>query len=201
MNRFSLIFASLVMIVLIVISYMYIDKEVALWAFTLYEKPLFNAAEFLSHFGEATYPLVISALLWIFYKYKTKEVLKAYYAGLFFVINVVTGVGVNVLKAFFAKARPLELQWHDIFGFSWFKIDSMYNSFPSGHTTTAFTVATLLALYFPRYTIAFYIYAVVMAAARVLSYNHYVSDVLAGALFATLSTLYMYQRFRPKNEL
>ena len=198
MNKIYLLLFTIIMSTCIVLSYLFIDKDVAQWAFTLYQKPLFMWAERLSHLGEATYPLVISALLWIFYKFKTKEFQKAYYAGLFFLINVATGVGVNIIKTIFAKARPLQLQWHDEFGFTWFKIDAMHNSFPSGHTTTAFTVATLLALYFPRYTILFYIYAIIMASARVLSYNHYVSDVFAGALFATLSTLYLYRRFEPK---
>ena len=46
---------------------------------------------------------------------------------------------------------------------------------------------------FPRYWHYFYMYAVVMGISRVLNWNHYVSDVIAGAMFGTIVTLLLYQ--------
>lgn len=71
------------------------------------------------------------------------------------------------------------------------------NSFPSGHTTMAFTgaafAATLFALRYPRspyrisVTAAAFALAGTTAALRIASGNHFMTDVLAGAAIGTLS--------------
>lgn len=71
------------------------------------------------------------------------------------------------------------------------------NSFPSGHTTMAFTgaafAATLFALRYPNspyrisVTAAAFALAGTTAALRVASGNHFMSDVLAGAAIGSLS--------------
>jgi membrane-associated phospholipid phosphatase len=57
-------------------------------------------------------------------------------------------------------------------------------SFPSGHTSAAFCTATSLSLLFPKwYVIApSYLYASVVAYARMYQGVHYPTDVLAGAI-------------------
>jgi undecaprenyl-diphosphatase len=55
-------------------------------------------------------------------------------------------------------------------------------SFPSAHTTFAFMMATLLAHWFPRYRILFYIGAAFIGWTRIYLNLHYPADVIAGAL-------------------
>lgn len=55
-------------------------------------------------------------------------------------------------------------------------------SFPSGHATYAFMMATLLADWFPRYWIVFYVLAGFIGWTRIYLGLHYPTDVLAGAL-------------------
>ena len=64
---------------------------------------------------------------------------------------------------------------------------SNYESFPSGHATAAFTVATMQAHYHPRQAIFWYAGATTIAASRVKLHRHYTVDVIAGAAlgFAT----------------
>ncbi|MEA3521550.1 MAG: phosphatase PAP2 family protein, partial [Campylobacterota bacterium] len=180
-------------IIFIILSYFYIDESVAHFAFandaTL--SPIFAA---LSHGADSTYWLIGSAVLWLIWKYYKKNEERAKMVGFMFIAIVTTGLSVNLLKMFFGKARPILLKKEEIFGFDWFVLPSAYDyhSFPSGHTTTAFTIATVLTLIFPRYWPAFYGYAIVMALSRVLNWNHYVSDVLAGALFGTIATLLLF---------
>jgi membrane-associated phospholipid phosphatase len=73
---------------------------------------------------------------------------------------------------------------------------SAYNSFPSGHTTTAFAAAEFLRQEYkdlsPWYGIAGYAVAATTGALRVYNNRHWVSDVVAGAGFGILSTKLAY---------
>jgi membrane-associated phospholipid phosphatase len=55
-------------------------------------------------------------------------------------------------------------------------------SFPSGHATTAFALATLLSLWYPRWTGGFVALAALVGWSRVVLGSHFPSDVLAGAV-------------------
>jgi undecaprenyl-diphosphatase len=55
-------------------------------------------------------------------------------------------------------------------------------SFPSGHTVYAFMMATLLAYWFPRYRVLFFILAVFVGWTRIYLNLHYPTDVIAGGL-------------------
>ncbi len=80
-------------------------------------------------------------------------------------------VGVNGLKYTFRRTRP---------------DGSARNSFPSGHTATVFTFATLLHLEYgwksPWFSIGAYSVAASVGIMRMLNNRHWLSDVLGGAL-------------------
>jgi undecaprenyl-diphosphatase len=58
-------------------------------------------------------------------------------------------------------------------------------SFPSGHATTSFAGATMLAHFAPRWRPALYLLAAAIAFSRVYVGVHYPVDVLAGAALGT----------------
>lgn len=64
-------------------------------------------------------------------------------------------------------------------------------SFPSGHTNFAFATATSLTLAFPKWYVIVpaYSYAIAVGYSRMYLGVHYPSDVLAGALIGTGSSL------------
>ncbi len=179
---------------LILLSYLYLDEQTARWAISNDKSIFYNIAEFIGLFGNATYPLVVSAVLWLVWKFYRKSEALAARAGFFFVSVVITGVSVNLVKCFFGKARPMSLKNDNEFGFTWFALPNDHNhlSFPSGHTTTSFTIATALTLIFPKWWPAFYGYAVTVAFSRIGTWDHYPSDVFAGALFGTVLTLILF---------
>lgn len=55
-------------------------------------------------------------------------------------------------------------------------------SFPSGHAVQSFMASTILSKYFKRYTVYFFIVAVLIAFSRVYLGVHFISDVTAGAV-------------------
>lgn len=63
-------------------------------------------------------------------------------------------------------------------------------SFPSGHSTAAFCIATVLSMAIPAVTPVFIILAAMVSFSRVYLGLHYPSDVVVGALLGTLTSLF-----------
>jgi undecaprenyl-diphosphatase len=66
-------------------------------------------------------------------------------------------------------------------------------SFPSGHSLTAFAVATSLALFYPQMDVALMFCASSVAVSRIVLGMHFLSDVLAGS---ALGVVLGYLAFR-----
>lgn len=69
-----------------------------------------------------------------------------------------------------------------------------YHSFPSGHTASAFTAYTLIALVFSRKftSLLFFIIAAGVAYSRVYLAQHFVIDVWAGSIIGVFSATTIY---------
>lgn len=61
------------------------------------------------------------------------------------------------------------------------------HSFPSGHAATSFAAATVLSSFAPRFRVAFYALATLIAYSRLSNGVHYPTDVVAGALVGVLT--------------
>jgi membrane-associated phospholipid phosphatase len=77
---------------------------------------------------------------------------------------------------------------------------NQYNSFPSGHTTAAFSLYTLLALVTGNKKLGFMwvIIAVFVALSRVYLLQHFWQDIVAGAMIGTLMCTVIFIFFVPK---
>ena len=67
------------------------------------------------------------------------------------------------------------------------------DSFPSGHATSVFAVATIFAAYYPRLRWPLYALAAAIALGRVYLARHYVSDIIAGAALGTIVAACLYR--------
>lgn len=114
----------------------------------------------------------------------------------FFSSLAFSGLITDLIKPILARARPIEWTEHHIYGFTFFSFHSRLNSMPSGHSTTAFALATALSLLWPRQTIIWVLLGLILASARVMVNAHYLSDVIAGAAVGSLTTLVIYRFFR-----
>ncbi len=72
------------------------------------------------------------------------------------------------------------------------------SSFPSGHTTSVFALAVLLALNTSdkRISLIYLITAVITGYSRIYLGQHFLADVTTGALIGTLSALVVYWYLR-----
>jgi undecaprenyl-diphosphatase len=64
-----------------------------------------------------------------------------------------------------------------------------YASLPSGHATTAFAAMVAIASIWPHLGVPMLVYAVLIAASRVILTAHYLSDVIAGAVIGAVGAL------------
>jgi membrane-associated phospholipid phosphatase len=77
------------------------------------------------------------------------------------------------------------------------------NSFPSGHTSTAFTLALLMAFLYPKGWAAFFfpIVAFFVGYSRVYLSQHFVTDVCVGMLIGIISSwlsLLVFEKYRSR---
>ena len=100
----------------------------------------------------------------------------------------VAGAGLldQVLKNVACRARLSATHGGAFFSnFPCFPASYAYASFPSGHATTAFATALLLAFWYPRQAGLFIGLAVLVGLSRVMLGAHFPSDVLAGAVLGS----------------
>jgi undecaprenyl-diphosphatase len=93
---------------------------------------------------------------------------------------IASGVAARVLKILVGRPRP------GFAGDGWAEwapsLAASHNSFPSGHATSAFTLAAVLAAAAPSGRVWFYGLATVIAFSRVAVDAHFVSDAVGGGL-------------------
>lgn len=102
----------------------------------------------------------------------------------------------TVVKSAAGRTRPNEDEGST--EFSPFSFDSAHTSFPSGHTTSAFSIASVFADEYdePWVDVAAYGLASAVALQRVYDDKHWASDVFAGAVLGTVvgkSVVYLHK--------
>ena len=101
--------------------------------------------------------------------------------------NLVT----EVLKYCIGRGRPFVGGEANAFHFSHFAGNPAYYSFPSGHATTAFALAFAVSVVWPKARVAMAVYAIVIAATRLVLVAHHPSDVVAGALVGIVGAMFV----------
>ncbi len=106
-----------------------------------------------------------------------------------FIIDVASFITVRSLKSIVQRSRPNNMY--------------IYNSFPSGHTTLAFSNASMLYYEYkehhPVFAYSGYAFAMATGTLRVLNDRHWIGDVLVGAGMGMLITHLVYKLEPLKN--
>ncbi len=106
--------------------------------------------------------------------------------GYVFIAVGLPGLVSTVVKRWIGRVRPSTAGPFAYEPFSW---RPEYASFPSGHATTAFAALVAFGAVFPRTRPVLWVYALLIAASRVVVSAHYPSDVIAGAAFGAFGAL------------
>lgn len=113
----------------------------------------------------------------------------------------VTGIlGADLIKKFMVRDRPSNL----VYAFA--QEDAHHTSFPSGHATTSFALATMLLLMTlgtrrARWSWLALLWAFGVALSRVYRGIHWPTDVLAGACLGSCGSAILYLVFAKKGWL
>jgi membrane-associated phospholipid phosphatase len=99
------------------------------------------------------------------------------------------GLVVTVVKRLIGRGRPFVGGHIDPFLYRPFGWAPAYASLPSGHATNVFAALVAIGLVWPRLRIVVGLYALVIAASRVVVLAHHPSDVLAGAMAGAFGAL------------
>jgi membrane-associated phospholipid phosphatase len=177
-------------LLLIVISYFFIDVPVARF-FRSQGQETRDIFEWITKAGVSTTYLVVSFGMFVFYRWIRRHRRYADYALLFFSGIALSGIVINIVKVLVGRLRPKMLFERGLYGFDPFRIGYEFNSFPSGHATTAFAIAVTCSIFWPKYRVHLFLFAAVVALSRLVLSAHYLSDVLAGACIGSLTAIVM----------
>jgi len=175
-------------------SYFYLDIPVATF-FRVYENTLFeNFFTELSIAGEPQWFILGGLLVYLIYRKKNPVYAKN---GIILISSVaLSGIISGIIKVSVGRYRPVKFFKENLYGFDgWHFNEYRFNSFPSGHTTTAFAAGVALALMFPRQRAFFIMFGFFIAFTRVATTVHYLSDTLAGALIGTVTAVYLHKKY------
>jgi membrane-associated phospholipid phosphatase len=106
--------------------------------------------------------------------------------GFLFLAIGLPGLFVTIVKRLIGRARPYVGGHIDPFAYMPFVWRPEYASMPSGHATTSVAAALAIGAIWPRTRVVMWLYAVTIMVSRVAVLAHHVSDVIAGALVATV---------------
>ncbi|MBI5967833.1 MAG: phosphatase PAP2 family protein [Deltaproteobacteria bacterium] len=175
-------------LIVAVLSYIFIDIPVAFFCKSL-DKSITDFFGIVTEFGISTWYLVGFLALFLIFRFLYPQRIYAHRALFLFVSVAVSGIVTNIIKMIIGRYRPEMLFEKGLYGFEFFQIDSTLVSFPSGHATTAFSLAYALSLFSFKFRVPLFCFALAVGASRVIITAHYFSDVVVGAYIGIMSVL------------
>lgn len=152
----------------------------------------------LTDFGKDAYVLSILAVMMLavgFVAAALRGTSRAQWLGIglrlqfvFFAVLVPLIAG-ELIKWVVGRGRPFVGGHANPFNFAPFAGTEAYASFPSAHAITAFALAFAVSALWPRARAAMIVYALLIAASRLVLLAHHPSDVVAGGLIGVVGAM------------
>jgi membrane-associated phospholipid phosphatase len=182
-------------IILIAISYNWLDRPIALF-FMNSPQTLRIAAQYISDLFTPQVHYFLWALAFFFAaQFKRSRSWKE--PLLLMVVSVpLANLGAALLKNCFSRARPELFLSQDIWGFFYDDRSNAYLSFPSSHACTIGVCMGALACFYPKLSWLFVVAGVLLAGVRLILEQHYLSDTLAGLTLGITAVTIAHTRIR-----
>lgn len=119
---------------------------------------------------------------------------------------IISAVFTHTLKQIFHRHRPFTNDGNNVFDGPFYSTNDDILSFPSGHSTSSFAVATIFANQYANDNLflssLIYSMATLTAVSRVYDEEHWASDIFIGAAigYFTGKTIYNLNQTRKKNQ-
>ena len=185
-------------IISILLSFI-IDTKLTLF-FYGFNEPFKSFFHTVTKFGDSLYYLLFIALFFLILRVRKNisPIFKNLYdLNVFVFYNIIlSGVVTQILKHLVGRPRPKMLLFdHDSLDLNLFTFNSSFHSFPSGHTSTIFSIVFVFYFLFPgikKYVISFGIF---IALTRLIIGAHYLSDVIAGSAVSYFVFIFLRNKF------
>jgi undecaprenyl-diphosphatase len=191
LDRASWLLVAVAFTVLLFAIY-WVDVPISVWGQSTLQ-PARDFFLFVTEFGASDWILIpalalflVSWLLSLIIKQHVPRLALLQMTGVWafiFVAIALPGLLINVVKRLIGRARPMLLEQPDSPLFRYIFNDWTYQSFPSGHATTAFGLCFVLSFMAPRIFPGMLVFAVLVSVSRIIIGVHYPTDVLGGAVF------------------
>lgn len=191
MNMKKISISFLLVVLLVLCSYFYLDARTALFVNRAWMSHA-RLAVFSSNIPDFLFPIVclITGIAWTAYLYLTHKGIYDTHTRFFQL------VAITIPLTFFLKSTLKHavgridtrfwLRHPGFKEFHWFHGGGNYNSFPSGHMAVFMALVIALWRFYPRYHSAYFGFLSALALALIMTDYHFISDVIAGAYLGFL---------------
>ena len=192
-NMFT--YATLLLLVLGVAALFYWDKETGLLVLNNQHNYVADVMlKYLTYIGDGIFMAALGIILWLVGKKKL---------GLLLMLSfLLSGLLAQSIKRLEQRPRPgLYFKKSEVIHRVDHELLKGRNSFPSGHTTTAFATFSLLAFATRNKLVQLFFFAAAVAVAysRIYLGAHFAEDVLAGAALGFSSSYFLCWLLRKKD--
>ncbi|MFD2572526.1 phosphatase PAP2 family protein [Spirosoma soli] len=192
-NRYFFVPYAVVLAVIGVLQLLYTQEQLIQWVNFRNSPPADLFFTYATYLGDGAFFVVICVILLI---YNRRVGFMAFGS---FALSSLTSLFLKTI-VFPGSPRPLKYFEHSTYEYHIIKELEIYsyNSFPSGHTTSAFAVFSLLAFIDTRKQRGwlFLLLGVLTGYSRVYLFQHFVEDTYVGSLVGTISSVIIYLLLR-----
>lgn len=193
-----------VVLALCALSVALIDRPLAEYYRHDADRETVMAFRYLTRLGNAT-PYVVTLLMvlvacragsaFCLYAATVERLKRVTDACVFVLLSLaVSGAALHVLKIVIGRYRPRALFESGLYDVSSFSVGYLTSSFPSGHSQTVWALAAALIIVYPRYDLAYIALAALISFSRLVTTDHYLSDVLFGSFLGAAGAVLVKRR-------